>query len=116
MNDLLNAVGRLFSAVIGLVFWLFAAALGLLLAAVVAVLLLVGVVWAVVRGRRPVRPVYVHQFQAYARERVWPGRRAATGTSATSQEVVDVQVREVRDVRDTDRGSGMPPAAPVAER
>ena len=73
MNDLFNALGRLFSAVLGLIFWLFAAALGLLLAAVVAVLLLVGVVWALLRGRRPVRPVYVHQFQTYARERVWPG-------------------------------------------
>ena len=44
-------------------------------------------------GRRPVRPVYVHQFQTYARERVWPGRRGATTTA--TDEVVDVQVREV---------------------
>ena len=116
MNDLLNALGRLFSAVIGLVLWLFAAALGLLLAGVVAVLLLLGVVWAVVRGRRPVRPVYVHQFQAYARERVWPGRRGGAAGTVASGEVVDVQVREVRDVRDPDRGPGMPPAAPATER
>ncbi|MDP3519229.1 MAG: hypothetical protein Q8S02_01260 [Hydrogenophaga sp.] len=109
MNDVFNALGRLFSAVLGLIFWLFAAALGLLLAAVVAVLLLVGVVWAVLRGRRPVRPVrpvYVHQFQTYARERVWPGRRGAASTA--TDEVVDVQVREVRD---SAGGHSLPPAA-----
>lgn len=112
MNDLLSALGRLFSAVIGLVFWLLAAALGLLLAGVVAVLLLVGVVWAVVRGRRPVRPVYVHQFQAYARERVWPGRRGAATAATSSAEVVDVQVREVRD---SHNGQTLPPAASAAD-
>ena len=111
MNDLFNALGRVFSAVLGLVFWLFAAALGLLLAGVVAVLLLVGVVWALLRGRRPVRPVYVHQFQTYARERVWPGRRGAASTA--TDEVVDVQVREVRE--HTGR-HGLPPAAPAADR
>ena len=111
MNDLFNALGRLFSAVLGLIFWLFAAALGLLLAAVVAVLLLVGVVWAVLRGRRPVRPVYVHQFQTYARERVWPGRRGAA--AATSDEVVDVQVREVRE---SGHCQHLPPAAPATDR
>lgn len=111
MTDIFNALGRLFSAVLGLIFWLFAAALGLLLAAVVAVLLLVGVVWALLRGRRPVRPVYVHQFQTYARERVWPGRRGAASTA--TDEVVDVQVREVRD---NDRDQHLPPAAPATDR
>ncbi|WP_342133405.1 hypothetical protein [Hydrogenophaga sp. OTU3427] len=106
MNEIFNALGRLFSAAMGLVFWLLAAAMGLVLAAVVALLLLVGVVWALLRGRRPVRPVYVHQFQAYARERVWPGRRGAD----TRTEVVDVQAREVREPRD---GSHLPPATPA---
>ena len=62
-------------------------------------------------GRRPVRPVYVHQFQTYARERVWPGRRGAA--SATTDEVVDVQVREVHD---SDLGQHLPPAAPATDR
>lgn len=111
MTDIFNALGRLFSAVLGLIFWLFAAALGLLLAGVVAVLLLVGVVWALLRGRRPVRPVYVHQFQTYARERVWPGRR---GSAAAQTEVVDVQAREVRDSQNGPGGHSLPPTA--AER
>lgn len=111
MNDFFKLLSRMFNTVLGLIFWLFAAALGLLLAAVVVVLLLVGVVWAVLRGRRPVRPVYVHQFQTYARERVWPGRRHAA--SDTTDEVVDVQVREVRDVSG---GHSLPPAAPATDR
>jgi len=111
MTDIFNALGRLFSAVLGLIFWLFAAALGLLLAGVVAVLLLVGVVWALLRGRRPVRPVYVHQFQTYARERVWPGRR---GAAAPNTDVVDVQAREVRDSHNGTGGHSLPPTA--AER
>ncbi|HEX5389199.1 MAG TPA: hypothetical protein VFW67_05465 [Burkholderiaceae bacterium] len=111
MTDIFNALGRLFSAVLGLIFWLFAAALGLLLAGVVAVLLLVGVVWALLRGRRPVRPVYVHQFQTYARERVWPGRR---GSATAQTEVVDVQAREVRDSHNGPGGHSLPPTA--AER
>ena len=102
MSEIFNALGRLASGVLGLVLWLAAAALGLLFALVIAVLL--GVVWALLRGRRPVRPVYVHQFQAYARERVWPGRREAN----TADEVVDVQAREVRDPR--------APVTPLTER
>ena len=74
-------------------------------------LLLVGVVWALLRGRRPVRPVYVHQFQTYARERVWPGRRGAP--PATTDEVVDVQVREVHD---NTGGHSLPPATPATDR
>jgi hypothetical protein len=109
MNEIVNALGRLASGVLGLVLWLAAAALGLLFALVIAVLLLVGVVWALLRGRRPVRPVYVHQFQAYARERVWPGR----GPADPTREVVDVQAREVHDARDS---RPLPPATPATER
>lgn len=112
MNEVFNVLGRLFSTLLGLVFWLFAAALGLLLAGVVAVLLLVGFAWALLRGRRPVRPVYVHQFQTYARERVWPGRRGNVAPTP-SDEVVDVQVREVHGSRG---GQTLPPAAPATER
>lgn len=110
MNEIFLALSRVASAVLGLVLWLAAAALGLLFALVIAVLLLVGVIWALLRGRRPVRPVYVHQFQTYARERVWPGRRDG---AAAAQEVVDVQAREVHEATGS---RPLPPATPATER
>ena len=57
-----------------------------------------GVLWALVRGKKPVPPVLVGRFHRFTTERVWPGT-AARRTTDASADVVDVEVREVNTPR-----------------
>lgn len=84
-----------------LVLGLLAAAIALAVLSVALVLLLIGVLWALVRGRSLMpwgqrAPVFVGRVFRHTTGRVWrgggaPGDRAAHSDSA----VVDVEVREV---------------------
>ncbi len=102
MNEIRNFLAGLISAIARLLLWVVMAVLALFLLGLALVFLLLGVLWALVRGRRPVPPVFVGRFRQFTTERVWPGR---AGAAQTRSEVVDVEVREV--------GEGAePPAAP----
>lgn len=92
MSELIAFFARVLRGALGLVLWLFAAALGLGLLLVALVLLLVGALWALLLGRKPTQPVFVTRMHRFTRTRVWPGR---PGTA----EVVDVDAREVPDQR-----------------
>ena len=92
MSDLIDFLGRVVRGALGLALWLLAAALGLGLLLVALVLLAVGTIWALLRGRRPTRPVFVARMQRFTRTRVWPGQ-------PDTAEVVDVEAREVPDPR-----------------
>jgi high-affinity Fe2+/Pb2+ permease len=91
MPDVFGFLGRVLRGTFALVLWLLAAGIALGLILVALVLLAVGALWALLRGRRPTRPVFVTRVQRFTRSRVWPG-----GSSA---EVVDVETREVPDPR-----------------
>ena len=88
MSELIDLFGRVLRGAIGLALWLLAAAIGLGLLLVALVLLAVGALWAVLRGRKPTQPVFVARMQRFTRTRVWPGR---PGTA----EVVDIEAREL---------------------
>lgn len=112
MNSLRNFIAGVLGALVRLTLWLFTALLALLLLAVALVLLFFGVLWALVRGKRPVQPVFVGRFRQYASQKVWPGGGAGgpRGASAETAEVVDIEVREVRDPGDAgERGDRNPP-------
>jgi hypothetical protein len=96
----------LLTAVLKVTLWLIMAVAAVFLLALALVLLLLGVLWALVRGKKPVPPVFVGRFHRFTTERVWPGT-TARHTTDTSSDVVDVEVREV----DTRRVStdGRPP-------
>jgi hypothetical protein len=84
-----------------LVLGLFAAvfAVSLLVAALVVVLL--SLLKSLVTGRKPAPAVVFGRFQRYSPQGMWPGGagRDAANTPRAN-DVVDVEVREVREVRD----------------
>lgn len=92
MSELTDFLGRVLRGAVALTLWLLAAALGLGLLLLALVLLAVGALWALLRGRRPTRPVFVARMQRFTRTRVWPGQ---PGTA----EVVDVEAHEVPEQR-----------------
>ncbi len=95
MESVFQFFSRVLSTALRLVLWLLAMGLALGLLAVALLLLLGGVLWALVRGRRPAPSVMVGRFRHFASQRVWPGRPGADPRAA-STEVVDVEVREVQ--------------------
>ncbi|MEN9886919.1 MAG: hypothetical protein RL758_1497 [Pseudomonadota bacterium] len=91
MQQIFDALQALLSGVLRLAVWALMAVLALFMLMLAMVLLAVGVLWALVRGRRPQAPVFAAQFRQFAAGRVWPGTRRAE----TTADVVDVEVREV---------------------
>lgn len=73
--------------------WVVGAVMALVLLAIAVVLLLVGLLWAWVRGRRPVPSPLFAQAQRYASQRVWA--RKDTVRASQDTQVVDVEAREV---------------------
>lgn len=108
MNEIRNFLAGLLAAIARVLLWVVMAVLALFLLALALVFLLLGVLWALVRGRKPVPPVFVGRFRQFTAERVWPG---AAGGGRARSEVVDVEVREVRDapVPPADTGSDAAP-------
>jgi hypothetical protein len=94
MTKILLFFQKLLSAIIKLTLWVIMAVMAAAMLAIALVLLLMGVLWALIRGQKPVPPVFVDRFQSFATRRVWPG---GAGDASTSQreDVVDVEVREV---------------------
>lgn len=92
MSELIDLFARVLRGALGLALWLLAAAIGLGLLLAALLLLAVGALWALLRGRRPTRPVFVARMQRFTRTRVWPGQ---PGTA----EVVDVEARDVGEPR-----------------
>lgn len=113
MSEIFQWVAGVLNAVLRVVLWLVMAALALGLLLVALVFLAVGVLWALLRGRRPQAPVYMGQFRRFTSERVWPGgapwqRQETRDTS----EIVDVEVREVSPA---DEGATRPPETRTLE-
>lgn len=96
MSEIFRFFSGLLAAVLRVFLWLVTAVLALGLLALALVLLLAGVIWALVRGRRPEAPVFVGRFRQFTSERVWPGGAPwHTRGQGDASEVVDVEVREV---------------------
>ena len=106
MTSWFDAVARIVGAALRLLAGALMAVLALGLLALALVLLVFGLFWALLRGRRPVAPVVVGRFARYSAERVWPGRGGRGPGQAT--EVVDVEVTEVR-ASDTPSDAGHAP-------
>lgn len=104
MQSIREFLARVLATLVRLTLWLFTAVLALLLLAVAMVLLFFGVLWALVRGKRPVQPVFVGRFRQYASQKVWPGGPGGPGARRDSAEVVDIEVREVREGREGREG------------
>lgn len=89
-------ISRFFRFLLRLVFWLFAAvfAVSLLVASLIVIAL--GLLKALLTGKKPQTAAF-GRFQKFSADAIWP-RAGAPGRTATREaDVVDVEVREVRD-------------------
>lgn len=95
MTDFINGFFRfilkLVMAAFGLVF-----VVSLLAAALVVVVL--GLLKALITGKKPAIAMIFNRFQPYSPKGMWPGAagREAKNGSAKAGDVVDVEVREIR--------------------
>ena len=99
-------LSNLLRFLIKLVFVVSAAIVGLGLLAVAMIVLIFSVLTALVTGKRPTASLVLRRFQNLQPNGPWPGaspRSNATATSPSSGQVVDVEVREVREDRDDKR-------------
>ncbi len=85
-----------------LVFWLFATIFALSLLAAGLIVMALGLLKALITGKKP-QPMVFGRFQRFSSDDFWPGARTQGTTSARETDVVDVEVREVREVRDDKR-------------
>jgi len=89
-------ISRIFRFALRLVFWLFAAvfAISLLVASLIVIAL--GLLKALLTGKKP-QPIVFGRFQKVSPDAFWPGARTTGRPPAREADVVDVEVREVRD-------------------
>lgn len=89
-------ISRVFRFLLRLVLWTFAAifAVSLLLASLI--LLALGLLRSLFTGQKP-KPVVFGRFQRFASQPPWPGTGTRETPSSRSSDVVDVEVREIRD-------------------
>ena len=98
MTDFINGVFRfilkLVLAAFGLIF-----AVSLLAAALVVVVL--SLLKALTTGKKPAVLTIFNRFQQYSSKGMWPGaaRRQTQNGPAKTGDVVDVEVREIREIR-----------------
>ena len=91
INRVFRFILKLVLAAFGLVF-----AVSLLAAALVVVVL--SLLKALMTGKKPVILTTFNRFQQYSPKGIWPGaaRRQTQNGSAKAGDVVDVEVREIR--------------------
>lgn len=95
MTDSLNPLSRFINTVLRIGVWCLGATLALFMLLLALVLLVIGAFWALLRGRRPTRPLVVGQWQRYAQARMW--RNPQDVDADATDNVVDVHAREVPD-------------------
>ena len=95
-----NPVSQIFRFILKLVLGLFAAlfAISLLVAALIVFAL--SLLKSLITGRKPAPAMVFGRFQQFSQQGVWPGNRPREGSSkAATGQVVDVEVREIREDR-----------------
>ena len=87
-----------------LVLGVFAAVFALSLLAAALIVVVLSVLKSLITGRKPAPAVVFGRFQRYSPQGMWPGGPSQSNTaSPRAGDVVDVEVREVREVRDNKR-------------
>lgn len=87
-----------------LVLGIFAAVFALSLLAAALIVVVLSVLKSLITGRKPAPAVVFGRFQRYSPQGMWPGGPAqGNAANPRASDVVDVEVREVREVRDDKR-------------
>lgn len=79
-----------------LILWVFAAIFALSLLAAALVVMTLGLLKALITGKKP-QPMVFGRFQKFSPDTFWPGAGAPRPDPAREADVVDVEVREIRD-------------------
>lgn len=92
-------VSRILRFILKLVLAVFAAILAVSLLAAALIVVLLSIVKSLVTGRKPGPAMVFRRFQRYSPQGMWPGGNGPAASSKAADDVVDVEVREVRDDR-----------------
>ncbi|MBA4329529.1 MAG: hypothetical protein C0428_14965 [Polaromonas sp.] len=79
-----------------LVLWVFAAIFALSLLAAALVVMTLGLLKALITGKKP-QPMVFGRFQKFSPDAFWPRAETRGSAPARDADVVDVEVREIRD-------------------
>lgn len=79
-----------------LVLWVLAAVFALSLLAAALLVMSLGLLKALITGKKP-QPVVFGRFQKFSPDAFWPRTGAPGATPAREADVVDVEVREIRE-------------------
>ncbi|RYX92942.1 MAG: hypothetical protein EOO28_20260 [Comamonadaceae bacterium] len=90
-------VSRVLRLILKLVLAVFAAILAICLLAVALIVVLFSIMKSLITGRKPAPAMVFGRFQQYSPQGMWPG--SGTAESKPQGDIVDVEVREVRDER-----------------
>lgn len=82
--------------ILRLILWVFAAIFALSLLAAALVVMTLGLLKALITGKKP-QPMVFGRFQKFSPEAFWPRAGAPGGSPTREADVVDVEVREIRD-------------------
>ena len=88
---------RVLSFALRLVFWLFAAVFALSLLSASLVLVALGLLKSLFTGKKPKPAMVFGRFQRFASKDRWPGAPMRGAAAPPEAQVVDVEVREIRD-------------------
>ena len=89
-------ISRVLLFFLRLVLWLFAAIFAFSLLCAAIVLMLVGLLRALITGKKP-KPMVFGKFQRFTAQSGWPGAAKRDAAAPREADIVDVEVREVRD-------------------
>lgn len=89
-------ISRVLRFALRLVLWVFAAIFAVSLLAASLILIMLGLLKALITGKKP-QPMVFGRFQKFSPDDFWPGASARGTTPAREADVVDVEVREIRD-------------------
>lgn len=79
-----------------LILWVFAAIFAISLLAAALVVMTLGLLKALITGKKP-QPMVFGRFQKFSPDAFWPGASARGTAPVPEADVVDVEVREIRD-------------------
>lgn len=91
-----NPLGQIFRFILKLVLGLFAVIFAVSLLAAALIFVLFSLLKSLITGRKSSPAMVFGRFRQFSPQGMWPGRRP-TDTAARADNIVDVEVREVRD-------------------
>jgi hypothetical protein len=89
-------ISRVLRFALRLVLWMFAAIFALSLLAAGLVVLVLSLLKSLITGKKP-QPMVFGRFQKFSPEDFWPRAGPQGAATAREADVVDVEVREIRD-------------------